>query len=194
MSTSQKKQPLPPLPADVIARRAAAKRRSLFFALAGIILVADYLTKAWVVATIPVGETHASWGILRITHVLNSGAAFGLGDKFTSSHHDHQYDDHFRSCLRTLAFYQFRLGSWTRPHPGRRFRKPHDRLFRPPAPFSGHVVDFISVGKFPVFNIADSAVTIGVIIVVICIIAGKKLTGAPRQNDSTADNAQVSRA
>ena len=52
MSTSQKKQPLPPLPADVIARRAAAKRRSLFFALAGIILVADYLTKAWVVATL----------------------------------------------------------------------------------------------------------------------------------------------
>ena len=46
MPTSQKKQPLPHLPADVTARRAAAKRRSLFFALAGIILVADYLTKA----------------------------------------------------------------------------------------------------------------------------------------------------
>jgi signal peptidase II len=33
-----------------------------------------------------------------------------------------------------------------------------DRLFRAPGPFRGHVVDFLSVGWLPVFNIADAAV------------------------------------
>lgn len=39
-----------------------------------------------------------------------------------------------------------------------------DRLFREPGFFVGHVVDFISIGNFAVFNIADSAITCGVII------------------------------
>lgn len=39
-----------------------------------------------------------------------------------------------------------------------------DRLFREPGFFVGHVVDFISVGNFAVFNIADSAITIGVVV------------------------------
>ncbi|MDO4928351.1 MAG: signal peptidase II [Corynebacterium sp.] len=39
-----------------------------------------------------------------------------------------------------------------------------DRLFREPGFFVGHVVDFISIGNFAVFNIADSAITCGVIV------------------------------
>lgn len=43
-----------------------------------------------------------------------------------------------------------------------------DRLFRDPGFYFGHVVDFISVGSFAVFNIADSCITIGVI----CFVFG----------------------
>lgn len=42
-----------------------------------------------------------------------------------------------------------------------------DRLFREPQFFLGHVVDFISVGDFAVFNVADSAITVGVVVFVI---------------------------
>lgn len=44
-----------------------------------------------------------------------------------------------------------------------------DRLFREPQFFLGHVVDFISVGNFAVFNIADSAITVGVIVFVVAM-------------------------
>lgn len=42
-----------------------------------------------------------------------------------------------------------------------------DRLFREPSFFLGHVVDYISVGSFAVFNIADAAITTGVVVFVI---------------------------
>ncbi|MEJ5927435.1 signal peptidase II [Corynebacterium sp. H128] len=42
-----------------------------------------------------------------------------------------------------------------------------DRLFREPGFYFGHVVDFISVGSFAVFNIADSCITVGVLCFII---------------------------
>ena len=41
-----------------------------------------------------------------------------------------------------------------------------DRLFRAPGPLQGHVVDFVSVGWWPVFNVADPAVVGGAILLV----------------------------
>jgi signal peptidase II len=49
------------------------------FALAAAIVGLDQLSKAWVVAEVPLGARVASWGgILHLTHTRNSGAAFGL--------------------------------------------------------------------------------------------------------------------
>lgn len=42
-----------------------------------------------------------------------------------------------------------------------------DRLFREPTFFLGHVVDYISVGNFAVFNIADASITCGVVVFLI---------------------------
>lgn len=49
-----------------------------------------------------------------------------------------------------------------------------DRLFREPGFYVGHVVDFLSVKGFAVFNIADSAITVGVIILVIWMVFSKE--------------------
>ncbi len=40
-----------------------------------------------------------------------------------------------------------------------------DRFFRAPGFLRGHVVDFVQVGSFPLFNIADSCITIGAIVI-----------------------------
>jgi signal peptidase II len=45
-----------------------------------------------------------------------------------------------------------------------------DRLFRAPGFLKGAVVDFVHVGRFPTFNVADSAITIGAALIVIWAI------------------------
>ena len=42
-----------------------------------------------------------------------------------------------------------------------------DRLARSPGFLRGHVVDFVAVGWFPVFNVADSCITIGAIVLIV---------------------------
>ena len=42
-----------------------------------------------------------------------------------------------------------------------------DRIFRSPGFLRGHVVDFVKVGSFPSFNVADSAITCGAILLIL---------------------------
>ncbi|MFJ8040934.1 signal peptidase II [Kitasatospora sp. NPDC096147] len=52
-----------------------------------------------------------------------------------------------------------------------------DRLFRSPGVFRGHVVDFISVQHFAVFNLADCAIVCGGILVVLLSFKGSNPDG-----------------
>jgi signal peptidase II len=57
-----------------------------------------------------------------------------------------------------------------------------DRIFRAPGPLRGHVVDFISLfhpyGEgFAVFNLADSAITVGGALIVLMALLGKDYDG-----------------
>lgn len=49
-----------------------------------------------------------------------------------------------------------------------------DRLFREPGFWFGHVVDYISVGNFAVFNLADAAITVGVVVFVLATFAAER--------------------
>ncbi|HTJ38591.1 MAG TPA: signal peptidase II [Dactylosporangium sp.] len=64
-----------------------------------------------------------------------------------------------------------------------------DRLFRAPGPFQGHVVDMFSflddhAGHFPVFNIADSALTVGVILAILLEFTGRRRDGSRVKRDA----------
>jgi signal peptidase II len=57
-----------------------------------------------------------------------------------------------------------------------------DRIFRAPGPLQGHVIDFISVfepnaGAWPIFNVADSCICVGGVLIVLLSLLGKDYDG-----------------
>jgi signal peptidase II len=66
-----------------------------------------------------------------------------------------------------------------------------DRIFRAPGLFRGYVVDWIAVTRYyPIFNLADSAIVCGGILIVILAMRGYHLDGtrsapAPEQDPSS---------
>jgi signal peptidase II len=69
-----------------------------------------------------------------------------------------------------------------------------DRIFRPPAPLHGKVVDFISLGAangayWPIFNIADSSICVGAALIVLLALLGYEYDGrrARRRSSRASD-------
>jgi signal peptidase II len=138
------------------------KNYALLIAIASVIILVDQVTKAIVRANIPFG---AQWMPLdwlspyfRFVHWENNGAAFGLFQQggtifavlavvvaiFIAAYYPQIPQD--EKLMRVSLAMQMggALGNLI------------DRIV------FGPVTDFISVGKFPVFNIADASITIGV--------------------------------
>lgn len=60
-----------------------------------------------------------------------------------------------------------------------------DRLFRAPGPLRGHVVDMVSLfapdgARWPVFNLADSSIVTGGVLLVLLALLGRELDGSRR--------------
>jgi signal peptidase II len=53
-----------------------------------------------------------------------------------------------------------------------------DRIFRAPAAFRGHVIDWIQFPHWPVFNLADSAIVTGGLLAVVLVTRGIELDGS----------------
>jgi signal peptidase II len=136
---------------------------SIFIAITGLILIIDQITKYLVKTIIPLSASYPVIpNILYFTHTTNTGASFSL---FTS--------------------YSFILGMiagavaagiivWYKQIP-KNYLLPAalilagtlgnliDRILQ------GHVTDFIDVRIWPVFNVADSAITIAAIMLIIIV-------------------------
>jgi signal peptidase II len=143
----------------------------VLFAIAGVIIILDQITKVWVRANIPLGGTwtYLPWltPYARIIYITNTGVAFGLlqnlGWVFAI----------LAVIISGVIIYYFpKVNS-------------KDILLRIALPmqlagalgnlidrilFNGKVTDFISVGNFAVWNIADASITVGVGLMVLDII------------------------
>jgi signal peptidase II len=145
---------------------APGKRLYIIFSLAVIIIVAaDQLTKGWIRATLDIGEVFFQLGIFRIIHgVPNTGSAFGFfqGYTFALSIVSIVF---LVILLLYVLFFSRRLPALNRTAVwlalGLIFGGAAGNLIDRLNPSLGGVTDFISVGWFAVFNVADSAITVG---------------------------------
>lgn len=160
---------------------APAQRRRCLIVLIGValgVVVVDHLVKAWV-AGHTVGETFAEFlgGFVRFTYVQNSGAAFSIGTGYTWI---------FTIIAVVVAVVILRtsrrLGSvwWAIALGGLLgglLGNLVDRLTREPGFARGHVVDFIQLPHFAVFNIADMFITCSAVLMVALALFGVELSG-----------------
>ena len=131
------------------------------------VLVLDQLTKSWVRASMSLNETIPVIGdVVRLTYIHNEGAAFGLSLGANSSR--------IFLVLATIASALVLYLLLTSP-PGERLQRVALALILGGALGNifdrirwSMVVDFIQVGVaghfWPIFNVADSAVTIGAVL------------------------------
>lgn len=154
--------------------------------LALAVVVADQLTKEWAVSSLSDGRTIDIVWTLRFALGFNSGFAFSTGTGWgpwigvaavaivvVMSVAMHRADS-TRARLALSLIIGGALGNIV------------DRLFREGGWMQGRVVDFIDFQWFPVFNVADSAITVGgVLLVAASLWPGLSTTTTDTVRDSS---------
>jgi signal peptidase II len=118
-------------------------------------------------------------GLLTLRLIRNPGAAFSLGEQFTF----------FFAVLAALVVgyviirlvprlghpaWAVALGLLVAGVTGNLV----DRIFRSPGPLRGHVVDFLQLPYWPIFNVADMCITgAAVLIMILAVIKGVGIGG-----------------
>ncbi len=168
-----------------------APRRTLpiLLTIAAVAFALDLGSKALVVANMTPGEPVSIIGdVVRLTLIRNPGAAFSMATGMTWL---------LTLIAAAVVVGVIRIGRSLRSAGwavglglvlGGAVGNLVDRLFRAPGPLQGHVVDFISVTKWwPVFNLADSSIVCGAILLVVLTVFGFEPDG--RHSRSQEDRA-----
>jgi signal peptidase II len=156
------------------------RQLGLLLGIAAFVLAADALSKAVVTASIrEYSEIHLIGNVLMLTDVRNPGAAFNLGGTsmtivFTAIAAGVViYILRFARKLRSIGW-AVALGLLLGGATGNLL----DRIFRAPGLFRGNVVDWIEVTRhYPVFNLADSAICCGGVLIALLALRGIRLDG-----------------
>lgn len=155
-------------------------RRTSLFLVAFFVVVLDQISKGWIQRSLYPGQSTPEDGFVRLTYVTNTGAAFGL------------FPDQTMMFIIVAALVIGAIIVYYRYMPyngfvfmaslglqlGGALGNLTDRLRH------GYVIDFIDFRFWPVFNLADSAIVVGVaILAYFILIPGKASTLATQECD-----------
>jgi signal peptidase II len=183
-------------PSDTEGHSPSGRRidtRLVFAVVAVLAYAADLGSKQWALSALVDGDKPlvGDWFTLHLT--FNPGAAFSTGTDFTV-------------VFTALAMVAVVVVLWL----SRRVRSAGwalafglllggvagnltDRLVRAPEPFHGHVVDFLMLPNWPVFNVADVCINVAAGLIILQTFRGVRLDGS-RDADHPTDASSATRA
>ncbi len=156
-----------------------ARVRALLLGVFAVLYAADQLTKWLAVDRLAGQPDRELLGDVLVLHLTrNAGAAFSTGTGYTQ----------LFSCLAILAVL---VVLWL----SRRIRNAlwaaafglllagicgnlTDRVLRDPGPLRGHVVDFLMLPNWPVFNVADICINVAAALILVQAFRGIRLDGS----------------
>lgn len=157
----------------------------MLWLLAFAILLLDQSTKSLIVAWLDWGESWPAEGFLRITHARNTGTAFSL------------FQGH-SNILSIVAIFAVAVLLWVYAATGAKsfilrvalglqlggaLGNLLDRLQQ------GYVTDFLDVGPWPIFNVADSAISVGMVLMVWYFFSNREEETQTAENVSSTSQA-----
>jgi signal peptidase II len=162
----------------VTSRRSRGRALSLFGAVAVTAYAVDLVSKVLAVAELQDrAPVRVVGDLLQLTLVRNPGAAFSTGTSYTL----------VLSLIavaavlavlyvaRTLSDRLWAVGLGCLL--GGVLGNLTDRLFRAPGPLRGHVIDWIQLPNWPVFNVADMCIDVAAVVIVVQAIRGISPSG-----------------
>ncbi|MEV4313392.1 signal peptidase II [Actinocrispum sp. NPDC049592] len=153
---------------DSTASRPSAMRIPVVFGVAALVVLVDQLTKLWAVSALPGRAPVSLLGdFIQLRLLYNSGAAFSIGAGST-------WIFTIVTAVAVVVLVRFAMrpssslqGAALALLLGGAVTHLLDRLFRAPGFAQGHVVDFIDYNGWFVGNIADVALTVGAVLLVV---------------------------
>lgn len=146
-----------------------ARYNFIFFASALLVFILDQATKLWVKSTFLLYESRKVLPFFSLSYIENRGIAFGMFHKGGDVKH---YTLLLATIIAIIAifimFFSSKKGSVSKSFVygiivGGAFGNLYDRFVR------GYVIDFLDfyIGShhWPVFNVADSFITIGILLI-----------------------------
>ncbi|QCU77846.1 signal peptidase II [Citricoccus sp. SGAir0253] len=149
--------------------------------------VLDQLTKRWVETTMVEGQViDVLAPLLRWHFIRNPGAAFSIGEEHTWVFTLIQAGV---AVFVAVLLFRVRSTAWALALGGLLggvLGNLTDRLLRPPGFGVGHVVDFVALPNFAIFNVADSLIVCSMAGIVLLMFTGRRLDGTRESADAPA--------
>jgi signal peptidase II len=172
---------------DRVEHTSLTRFRVVFAIVAAIGLIADQVTKILVADRLH-HDVNLVGSLLKLHLIRNPGAAFSTGESMTM----------VISLIAIVAtvivlwlgtrvadmIWAVALGLLLAGVVGNLL----DRIFREPSPLKGHVVDFLELPHWPIFNLADVCINIAAALIIIQGLRGISIAGKRQTSTSDADS------